>query len=167
MRSKLMFKTPAIAAVKGFTLAELMVAVAIMGITVAIGLPSLQSTIASNRLSTAANDMVLALNVARSEAIKQVVYAGVDIQIEADGSSKSWNTFADITTNVIQKFYAPTGIIITVTSSGATDETPRYRADGRLDSLTPITMEFSVTNGSTEKRLLTIKPSGRVTVEKV
>jgi type IV fimbrial biogenesis protein FimT len=56
---------------KGFTLIELLIVVAIISMTMAIGLPSFQSIIANTRLTSAANAMVSALQVARFEAIKQ------------------------------------------------------------------------------------------------
>lgn len=55
----------------GFTLIELMVGVAIMAILLAVGVPSFQSAVASSRLTTSTNDMVSALALARTEAIRR------------------------------------------------------------------------------------------------
>jgi type IV fimbrial biogenesis protein FimT len=54
----------------GFTLLELMVAVAVASILVTVALPSFKHLALSNKLSTAANDLVYALTVARTEAVK-------------------------------------------------------------------------------------------------
>ncbi len=55
----------------GFTLIELIVTVALVAIVVTIGIPSFQEIIRNNRLTTQTNDLVMALNLARSEAIKR------------------------------------------------------------------------------------------------
>ena len=55
----------------GFTLMELMVTIAIAAILVGIAIPSFTSIIVSNRLTTSANELVTALNLARSEAVKR------------------------------------------------------------------------------------------------
>ena len=55
----------------GFTLIELMVGVAIMGILLMVGVPSFQSAVASSRLTTSTNDVVSALALARTEAIRR------------------------------------------------------------------------------------------------
>ena len=64
---------------------ELMVTIAIAAILVGIAIPSFTSTIASNRLTTSANELVTALNLARSEAVKR----GMRITLckSANGSS--------------------------------------------------------------------------------
>jgi type IV fimbrial biogenesis protein FimT len=55
----------------GFTLVELMITVAVAAVLVMIAVPSFNNIINANRLSTAANGIVGALNVARMEAIKR------------------------------------------------------------------------------------------------
>ena len=54
----------------GFTLIELMITLFIVGILLGIGVPSLKSFMQSNQLIAATNELISALHVARSEAIK-------------------------------------------------------------------------------------------------
>lgn len=53
----------------GFTIVELMFAVFIAAILFAIAVPSFRQMMANNRLATQSNDMIGAVNIARSEAI--------------------------------------------------------------------------------------------------
>lgn len=55
---------------RGFTLVELMVTVAVAAILMAIATPSFTSIINSNRLTSAANEMVATLQTARMEAVR-------------------------------------------------------------------------------------------------
>ena len=72
----------------GFTLIELMVTIAIAAILIAVAIPSFAPTIASNRLTANANELVTALNLARSEAVKR----GVSVTIrKVDGNSSTNN----------------------------------------------------------------------------
>jgi len=153
---------------QGFTLIELLVVVAIIAITLGIGLPSFQSMIASNRLTSSANDMVVALQIARSESIKQVKFAGVSIHTNDAGTTAAnkWITFLNSSTlgagatdgKLIQSYAAANGVTVT-----STDNTPKYRSDGRLTAAAAITITFT-TAGSTEQRVLTIQRSGQVSV---
>ncbi|MEY2667211.1 MAG: hypothetical protein RLZZ384_1382 [Pseudomonadota bacterium] len=80
-------------AVKGFTLIELLMALVIISVTLAIGLPNFQSLIISSRLTSSANAMVSALQLARFEALKQqknVIIANKNGQWE-----NGWIVFID------------------------------------------------------------------------
>jgi len=79
----------------GFTLMELMVTVAIAGILLGVAIPSFTSIIASNRLTSYANELVTALNFARSEAVKQ----GIRITL-----CKSTNGSSCTTSNTVNWF---------------------------------------------------------------
>lgn len=52
----------------GFTLVELMIVVVIAGIGFSLAVPSFQGMLERNRLATQTNEMLLAINLARSEA---------------------------------------------------------------------------------------------------
>ncbi len=81
---------------KGFTLIELMITIAIIGIVTAIGLPSFKSIMSSSRLTTNANMLVASLNLARSEAIKRntIVYVANIGSVEQTWEN-GWNIFID------------------------------------------------------------------------
>lgn len=55
----------------GFTLIELLVTMTIAVVLMMIAVPSFKNITLSNKLTTSANDMVSALNIARMEAIKR------------------------------------------------------------------------------------------------
>jgi len=78
---------------RGFTLIEMLVALSVAAILVAIAVPSFQFMIRQNTVATASNDFIAALNLARSEAIKR----GNDVEIcaSANGSSCSGGNWED------------------------------------------------------------------------
>jgi type IV fimbrial biogenesis protein FimT len=55
----------------GFTLVELMITVTIAVVLIMIAVPSFKTIILSNKLTTTSNDLVLAINSARMEAVKR------------------------------------------------------------------------------------------------
>lgn len=55
--------------VAGFTLLELLVTIAVASVLLGIAVPSFRTMMVSNRLTTQTNDIVSAINFARSEAI--------------------------------------------------------------------------------------------------
>lgn len=54
---------------KGFTLVELIIALLILSVVVGIGIPSFQSFIRNHQLTSRANSLIVAMQVARSEAV--------------------------------------------------------------------------------------------------
>ncbi len=55
----------------GFTLIELMITLLVAAVIFGVGIPNFREFIANNRMATAANDIISALHIARSEAIKR------------------------------------------------------------------------------------------------
>ena len=79
---------------RGFTLLELMVTLSIAGIILAIGVPSFRSVMQNQRMTTATNEMVTSLNLAKSEAIKRVVYVSIcksSNGVTCGAAGTSWN----------------------------------------------------------------------------
>src|SRR4030065_326257 len=69
----------------GFTLIELVVAMAVAAILVTVAIPNMRTFIQNGRLNTQANDLIGDLNLARSEAIKR--RSGVGICKSTNGTA--------------------------------------------------------------------------------
>lgn len=70
---------------RGFTLIELMVALAVAAVLFAIGVPMLRDVTLGSRLSAMANDLLASVQLARSEAIKR--NRAVTLCASADGAT--------------------------------------------------------------------------------
>lgn len=83
----------------GFTLIELMIAITILGIVIALALPNFRQLMQNNRGSTQANDLVAMIALAKSEALGR----GRQVEIRADSGdwSDGWVMRADIDRNGI------------------------------------------------------------------
>ena len=65
---------------KGFTLIEMMIAVAVMAIAMGLAAPSLTNFIKNNRMTADSNKLVSALTLARNEAVSRRVPVVVSLQ---------------------------------------------------------------------------------------
>lgn len=91
----------------GFTLVELMITLFIVGILLAVGLPSLKTFMQGNQLIASTNELISALHIARSEAIK--LNSRVSICDSNDGKtcaltgdwSNGWIVFVDFDGNLV------------------------------------------------------------------
>jgi len=143
----------------GFTLLELMIVVAIAGIVMAIGVPSFQSITTNNRIAANTNDLITALNLARSEAVKRS--ANVSVCKSADGAtcttSGDWDQgwivyFIDENDKmVVLRVFDSLGGNITLTSD---DHVVTFNGLGALDEDEhnddkPVSFDIEVKSGST------------------
>jgi type IV fimbrial biogenesis protein FimT len=72
----------------GFTLIEMMVTIAVLGILTSLALPAYQGFIASSRITAQANEFLTSLSIARSEAIKR--NATITMSAKTGGWAKGW-----------------------------------------------------------------------------
>jgi type IV fimbrial biogenesis protein FimT len=98
----------------GFTLIELLVTLAVLGIVMTLAAPSFVDFVRSNRLKSAAFDLVVSLNYARSEAIKRNTDA--TLTPAGGGWSGGWSVQAGGQTSKV--FEAPAGIQINPAADG-------------------------------------------------
>ena len=116
----------------GFTLIELLVAMSVAAMLAAIAIPSFKTMAQGQRRVAEVNDLVLALNYARSEAIKQDSTAGVSVT--ASGSWQGgWSvcctsTGATVTTvsalDSRTTLTASAGLAVTFSGNGAQISAP-------------------------------------------
>ena len=80
--------------VRGFTLFDLMITLAVAAVILTVGVPSFTGFLANNRAVSHANDLVTSLNLGRSEAIRRG--STVSLCSSTDGASCSgsndWST---------------------------------------------------------------------------
>ncbi|MCH7696734.1 MAG: GspH/FimT family pseudopilin [Proteobacteria bacterium] len=149
----------------GFTLIELMVAVAVVGVVVAIGMPSFGELLKNNRMVTQANTIIASLHQARSETINRGIsvrieplVAGTDWsagwQLRIDGSNPSDNDFDDDVDIVIRSYEALKQSTLTSTVDNII-----YLPDGSVSAAAVLTL---IANECTRehKRIISIKLSG-------
>jgi type IV fimbrial biogenesis protein FimT len=80
---------------RGVTLIELLVTIVVLGVLLAMGLPSLRDFLVGNRLSSNVNGFIGLVNYARSEAIvrnQDVVVCPKSASTIACASTATWNT---------------------------------------------------------------------------
>jgi type IV fimbrial biogenesis protein FimT len=68
----------------GFTMVELVVAMTVAGVLLALAVPSFTTFIYNQRATSATNSLVLTMNLARSEAIKRDLPTGITVCASAD-----------------------------------------------------------------------------------
>jgi type IV fimbrial biogenesis protein FimT len=143
----------------GFTLIELMTALAVLGVLVAIATPSFKQFAANSRTVASANSLANALAVARSEALRQSM--PVSICASQDGQacqdspdwSGGWLVFTDnsgkpgvldSTDLAIQAWPAPAGGVTVNLVAKNADHYVRFNARGMTEPATTNTFTVAV-----------------------
>lgn len=155
---------------RGFTLIELIVTVAVLAILLSIAIPNYQTFVLNSRMASQTNDLVTALNLARSEAVKRA--ADVTVCASSNGTSctggwaQGW-IVRDAAGTPIRVQQALSG---NSTLSGGTDVASAliFNASGR--TTIPVTATASTTTltlcpptpASVQGRAIQVERTGRV-----
>ncbi len=151
----------------GFTLVELMVAIAVLGILSAVALPSFSNLLKSNRMATQANSLIAGFNYARNEAVNRGVNIRVEPVVAGTDWSRGWlvridgnndNDFDDAEDTVIRNYDG----VESATLTSVADESIYYPA-GNVDAVNTLTLRADECNGEFQ-RIVNVKLSGLVTL---
>ncbi|MAM86857.1 MAG: hypothetical protein CME36_06040 [unclassified Hahellaceae] len=158
---------------RGFTLLELLIVLCISAILMTIAVPSFQTMIKNNRITTATNSFVSQLNYARSEAIR----LNWAVNMQRKGASRvwsdGWRVYRDASNKRTGKSaYAAAndqllrdrdpfdgGVVIRSDNSAATYIA--FRPNGMLAQNTAMTFAICDDRGKDHGRMVSLSRTGR------
>lgn len=152
---------------RGFSLVELMVTVAIAAILAAIAVPSFRSFINASRLTSQSNELVAALQQARSEAIKRntrVSVCGSANGATCGGGWANWLTVIESNGTVLRVNQAKAPVQVT---SGVARIT--FRPDGLSNTAVNSAVTFCIPTASPadNRRTVTLASAARISSSRV
>ncbi|WP_266169533.1 GspH/FimT family pseudopilin [Dyella subtropica] len=117
---------------RGFTMVELMVTLTVAVVLLVIAIPSFRTMTLSNRLTTAVNDMVSAINVARLEAIKRNANTQFCSDLATNNTSDTLGTTCTTQTGAV---YVATGATPTQVLAGTPNIAAPLQLSGNVTAL--------------------------------
>lgn len=158
---------------RGMTLLELMIVLVIAGIAFSAAVPSVQGMIARNQVITQTNNMLLAINLARSEALR----VGGAVYVKATDGADANNEFGpgwcvvigapidcnDPAAEVVRRFEALTvSTLDSVEDDTLADKTViEFDSLGALAGTGGLPRQLDLCNPNVDGRRIFISPIGR------
>lgn len=162
----------------GFTLIELMITIAIAAILLTIGVPGFRDLIINNRIASQTNELVTAINMARSEAVKRGEPVTVCASSDQATCSLSrnwatgWITIVDNQTSgnpdvkEVLRVWTSLGDDTNLNKdNGDTSVYVRYQTNGTVGETSVFTYNIDGCSGLFQ-RTLSISAAGRVSTTK-
>lgn len=149
---------------RGFTLLELIVVTAIMGIIMAIGTPALRDLLANQRIKSASFNLVVSSMFARSEAVKRGTAVTIKAQTSNDltsgwcvliSAAASCSLSSPDTANTMRVEMPPDGVTYVFRTAAAPIT---FNRSGRLTNL--VKVELNDNQDATLKRCVVIDVGG-------
>jgi type IV fimbrial biogenesis protein FimT len=140
--------------VRGFTMTELLITLAIATILMTLAVPAFNGTIAAQRALVCASDLYVALAKTRSEAL--TLNNNVTLQAKAGGWNAGWQIL-DVNNNVLDDHAATTAVTI-VAPAAVT-----YGSSGRLltGSAAPMFAISTTSGAAVNHQCVSVTLSGR------
>lgn len=173
-----------ISKMRGVTLIELLIALMIASVMLTLGVPSFRAVLDNQRMTAATNELVMSLNLAKSEAIKRVAYVSVCKSSNGVACSDAanwddgWIVFANATVanlgtidpgDEVIRIYPALRDSIAMTPSGTIDGFVSFRPSGTIGTTavnTSGTLTICDERGADQARGILLEPSGRWRVSK-
>ncbi|MFT7525405.1 MAG: type IV fimbrial biogenesis protein FimT [Arenicella sp.] len=176
---------------RGFTILELVIAIAIAALLVALSIPNFTESIKNNRLASKANDLVLGFKVTRQTAISRSVptfvchsnNANTNTPTCGGGAGSDWNTgfviyaapiktlttakraYAPATDTLIQQIDLADDQDILVTDTNA-DSVVSFGSDGFLFDSPAVEMQICDDRNGENGYLIRVSLSGKTSRER-
>jgi len=150
---------------RGFTVIEIMIAIALLAILVTLAIPAIQELIKNNRVAAQSNELVSLIHYSRNEALRRNNTVPLDLFSETSGwsgevRSPGEDASADCGDGVL-RCASHTQVYLDPDN----DVSLEFNNRGYLVPIEPVTLTLQHENcsGNRQRRVLEIRPSGQVT----
>ncbi|NEZ02729.1 prepilin-type N-terminal cleavage/methylation domain-containing protein [Wenzhouxiangella sp. XN201] len=148
----------------GFTIIELIVAIAVLAILLTIGVPSIQQLIKNNRVTAQTNELVSVINFARNESIRRNQSVDMDLISNASG----WSAEVRSPDGAEDSEGCTVGVLRCADYNGVLlpsgTDSFAFNNRGYVDGFTQvdIVLQHTDCSGDRQRREITILPTGQV-----